>query len=670
MQDRLKYNIDSCMAVFQGGGCKAVAYIGAYKAIQQHGIVISEVAGTSAGSIIAALIAVGSSPDDIKRFLDSVNYNEIAKVNFKRRGLWCILLLLACIVMVVIPNWGDYNSMVRILLLIFTCIAILLLLLPLFCSLGYNSTKTLRKELNKELCARVGKTGEKDTVCFKDLYMPLSVVTSDLKHNKEKIFSSRKNPRMNVSRAVCSSCAIPFFFQPISRIFVDGGMVSNSPIHIFAHHPSYHRILNFQLREVSKEGNEKSLRTFLNRLISTIIDGATDIQESFGIRVDHIVIPVQGLTSTSFNNLVKKEIVQKAINTGFETTEQELQKIQEQEIHSLHANALNDELKSYDQLYSLIATYSKGTVSEVVISASDTKWVWHLYPTLIKWANDNAAIYVYYPDNIKTTTEETERQYFLRSLGCSLTPLPELEAKAFLIKVGDQWRGAIYNETFNTDTNQFEFVLGCYYDHSIDGTAIQAWANDLQAKSQKDDSVYKGNVSLQQTDNEVIIKPIQSNCPMYCDADISYKTLKREELEDLLFLTDKVRLYKYRQIGFLFQLHDNKNLSYFSPTKLIRPSKINALIGPIVIEQEDNKDYVVEGHTRLLYAYMNNIKEIDVLYVKNASSRIAIPNDFKPRTIHQLIVSDDKKHDHSNNPNFRHIEAALRKQIVNLPEQV
>ena len=89
-----------------------------------------------------------------------------------------------------------------------------------------------------------------------------------------------------------------------------------------------------------------------------------------------------------------------------------------------------------------------------------------------------------------------------------------------------------------------------------------------------------------------------------------------------------------------------------------------------MIEQKDGKDYVVEGHTRLLYAYMNNINKLEVLYVRNATMPLDIPRDFKPRTIKQLIVTDKKEHNNSDNPNFRHIEAALRDTLDILPEQV
>lgn len=65
----------NCIAVFQGGGCKAIAYIGAYEKAYQEGVFFSELAGTSAGAVIAALIAAGASPEYMKKIVKELNFN-------------------------------------------------------------------------------------------------------------------------------------------------------------------------------------------------------------------------------------------------------------------------------------------------------------------------------------------------------------------------------------------------------------------------------------------------------------------------------------------------------------------------------------------------------------------------------------------------------------------
>ena len=64
----------SCKGVFQGGGCKAIAYIGAYKTAYERGVFFSELAGTSAGSIIAALIAAGAKPEYLEKVVKDLDF--------------------------------------------------------------------------------------------------------------------------------------------------------------------------------------------------------------------------------------------------------------------------------------------------------------------------------------------------------------------------------------------------------------------------------------------------------------------------------------------------------------------------------------------------------------------------------------------------------------------
>lgn len=66
----------SCKGVFQGGGCKAIAYVGAYKKAYERGVFFSELAGTSAGSIIAAFIAGGAKPEYLEKVVRNLNFKE------------------------------------------------------------------------------------------------------------------------------------------------------------------------------------------------------------------------------------------------------------------------------------------------------------------------------------------------------------------------------------------------------------------------------------------------------------------------------------------------------------------------------------------------------------------------------------------------------------------
>ncbi len=57
--------------VLSGGGARGIAHLGVLKALQEQGITINRIAGTSAGAISGALFAQGFSPDEILKRIES-----------------------------------------------------------------------------------------------------------------------------------------------------------------------------------------------------------------------------------------------------------------------------------------------------------------------------------------------------------------------------------------------------------------------------------------------------------------------------------------------------------------------------------------------------------------------------------------------------------------------
>ncbi len=69
--------------VLSGGGSKGVAHIGVIKALGEHGIQPTHIAGASAGAIVGALYAYGYSWETMLRFFKSVKI-----LDFKKFALW------------------------------------------------------------------------------------------------------------------------------------------------------------------------------------------------------------------------------------------------------------------------------------------------------------------------------------------------------------------------------------------------------------------------------------------------------------------------------------------------------------------------------------------------------------------------------------------------------
>ena len=62
-----------------GGGLKGVAHIGALKALEELGIKIEYISGTSSGAAMATLYALGYTPDEMETITEE-SYKKIVKI--------------------------------------------------------------------------------------------------------------------------------------------------------------------------------------------------------------------------------------------------------------------------------------------------------------------------------------------------------------------------------------------------------------------------------------------------------------------------------------------------------------------------------------------------------------------------------------------------------------
>src|SRR5215213_3449484 len=69
--------------VFEGGGLKGIGLVGAYSVLEERGYRPQNVAGASAGAIVAALVAAGYTAAELRQTIEGCDLNSL-----KDRGLY------------------------------------------------------------------------------------------------------------------------------------------------------------------------------------------------------------------------------------------------------------------------------------------------------------------------------------------------------------------------------------------------------------------------------------------------------------------------------------------------------------------------------------------------------------------------------------------------------
>src|SRR3984957_10364039 len=228
--------------IFEGGGAKGLAHVGAVAAARELGVQFVGVAGASAGAIVASLIAVGYSANALYDPLKRTGLLSVALTDLFGPGQW--------------DEWKQFSTAVQDRLSTATPIRAWLRtpffyrdwkkpIRRLVTELGFLDTAPLEQALDQWLRGGVISIPKaQPRLLFRDLdpakVPPLRIIASDIDGQVPIVFSREKTPEIPVALAVCASIAIPFFFKPVTlevdgerRTLVDGGLVSNFPVWIF-----------------------------------------------------------------------------------------------------------------------------------------------------------------------------------------------------------------------------------------------------------------------------------------------------------------------------------------------------------------------------------------------------------------------------------------------------
>lgn len=198
-----KTDADYEYLVLSGGGIRGIAFTGALETLLNYGIKYEKlkgIAGVSAGSIVAALLAIGYTPKDLIKIMSEIDFGKLANDGYGYVGTGLNF----------IRSWG-------------TCPG--------------NYVIELLGKLIKD------KTGNPDYT-LEDLKNDTGIRLIILANNASYSITTylyAGNPEPKYSKipiriAIRMSMSIPYLFEPYSYndcLFVDGGLLCRYPINSF-----------------------------------------------------------------------------------------------------------------------------------------------------------------------------------------------------------------------------------------------------------------------------------------------------------------------------------------------------------------------------------------------------------------------------------------------------
>ena len=270
--------------VLSGGGIRGIAHAGVIKALEEQNIPIDILGGTSSGSMVAILYAMGYKADEIYNLFKEHSKN-IVKVNRKVIGKEIKNFILK----------HDVECQ------------------------GMNNGKYI-----EEIFGKLAK--EKEIFKIQDVKMPLVMPCVDIGNSKEYIFTSVDNKKENwisnieVGKAVRASCSFPIVYEPVkydNKLLLDGGILDNSPVDAVKELGAEKVIVvNFDSNKVEEESNAIDIMMKVSDIMAKKI-AEKSLEKSNYV----ITVPTDG------TGILDTEKIDFCYKSGYKTTKEQIDKI-------------------------------------------------------------------------------------------------------------------------------------------------------------------------------------------------------------------------------------------------------------------------------------------------------------------------------------------------------
>lgn len=257
--------------VLSGGGAKGMAHIGALKVIEEAGIPIDYVVGTSMGSIIGGLYAIGYTPEQMDSMVRVQDWTFLLSDRTPRSEM----------------NMAEREADEQYVISV-----------PFSKTAIKEVTGGLIKGQNIANLFSELTLGYHDSIDFNKLPIPFACVSEDISKGEEKVFHNGV-----LAQAMRASMAIPGVFTPVrldSMVLVDGGVVNNYPVNV-AREMGADIIIGVDVQSKLKPASElNGAGSILGQLIDLM--GQDMYLKNLKETNTHIKVNVDGYSAASFTS--------------------------------------------------------------------------------------------------------------------------------------------------------------------------------------------------------------------------------------------------------------------------------------------------------------------------------------------------------------------------------
>lgn len=186
--------------VLSGGGAKGFAHIGVLKVLEQAGVKIDIIGGTSMGAVVGGLYASGYTATQIDSIFYNTDFNQLLQDYIPRSSK---------------SFYEKRNDEMYAIILPFNKFKISI---PIALSKGMYNYSLLSK-----LTHKVRYTND-----FSKLPIPFFCVATDIEKGEQVVLQ-----KGYLAQAMLASSAFPSLFSPVEidgRLLIDGGVVNNYPV--------------------------------------------------------------------------------------------------------------------------------------------------------------------------------------------------------------------------------------------------------------------------------------------------------------------------------------------------------------------------------------------------------------------------------------------------------